>query len=91
MTSSEVWLRPYRTHFRMTTLVYCYHCRTSHPREDMRQVVSKTGKRWRCHQSIEAAKVSREKREAFGRQISLANKADAKKMQQRALTKNTVT
>jgi hypothetical protein len=56
----------------------------------MRLVVSKTGKRWRCHQSIEAAKVSREQREAFGRQISLANKADAKKMQQRALVKDIV-
>ena len=49
----------------------------------MRLVVSKTGKRWRCVQSIEAAKSSRDQREAFGRQISEANKADAQRQQKR--------
>ena len=63
--------------------VYCYHCRTSHPREDMRLVVTKTGKRWRCIQSIESAKSSKDQREAFGRQITEVNKAEAKKQQLR--------
>jgi len=54
--------------------VYCYHCRIQHHREDMRLVVTKTGKRWRCAQSIEAVKVDREKREAFGRKVSEVNK-----------------
>lgn len=54
--------------------IYCYHCRTAHPREDMRLVASKTGKRWRCAQSIAAAQVSQNKREAFGRKVSEENK-----------------
>ena len=57
--------------------VYCYHCRVSHPKTDMRLVVTKTGKRWRCYQSIAAAKSDKAQREAFGRQITEANKADA--------------
>jgi hypothetical protein len=39
----------------------------------MKLVVTKTGKRWRCFQSIEAAKVSREECEAFGRQVTEEN------------------
>ncbi len=60
-----------------TNLVYCYHCRLAHPREDMRLVNSKTGKRWRCIQSIEAAKADHIKREAFGRKVSETNKSVA--------------
>jgi hypothetical protein len=44
----------------------------------MRLVVSKTGKRWRCVQSIEAAKADRASREAFGRKITELNKDDAR-------------
>jgi hypothetical protein len=51
----------------------------------MRLVVSKTGKRWRCLQSIEAAKSSKNEREAFGRQISEANKSEAQKQQRRLI------
>ncbi|MBL8385988.1 MAG: hypothetical protein JNM90_23085 [Burkholderiales bacterium] len=57
--------------------VYCYHCHTQHPREEMRLVVSKSGKRWRCIASIKAAQKSREEREAFGRKVSAMNKAEA--------------
>ena len=64
--------------------VYCYHCRVSHPRSDMKLVVTKTGQRWRCFQSIEAAKVTREQREAFGRQVTGANKAEAQLKQLRS-------
>jgi hypothetical protein len=70
---------------KQTATVYCYHCRTYHPRLEMKLVVTKTGKRWRCYQSIEAAKVSREKREEFGRQVTEANKAEAQKRQLRSL------
>jgi hypothetical protein len=64
----------------MPSTVYCYHCRAQHPRGDMRLVVIKTGKRWRCAQSIEAAKVGREKREAFGRKVSEVNKESMQAM-----------
>jgi hypothetical protein len=47
----------------------------------MRLVVTKTGKRWRCHQSIAAAKSDKAQREAFGRQVTEANKAEAQKQQ----------
>jgi hypothetical protein len=40
----------------------------------MRLVASKTGKRWRCAQSIAAAQVSAAEREAFGRKVSEENK-----------------
>jgi hypothetical protein len=43
----------------------------------MRQLVTKTGKRWRCLKSIEATKRSREAREAFGRSVTELNKAEA--------------
>lgn len=56
---------------------YCYHCVKHHPVEEMRQLVTKTGKRWRCLKSIEAAKQNREAREAFGRGVTEINKAEA--------------
>jgi hypothetical protein len=43
----------------------------------MRLVVSKTGKRWRCAHSIQAAKADKEKREEFGRTVTATNKAGA--------------
>lgn len=43
----------------------------------MRQIETKGGKRWRCVKSIEAAKRDRQAREAFGRQMSANNKAEA--------------
>lgn len=61
----------------MADTLYCYHCRTYHPREEMRQIDTKGGKRWRCIKSIEATKRSAEEREAFGRQMTAMNKAEA--------------
>jgi hypothetical protein len=61
----------------MADTLYCYHCRTYHPREEMRQIDTKGGKRWRCIKSIEATKRSPEEREAFGRQMTAINKAEA--------------
>ena len=56
---------------------YCYHCGVHHPTEEMRQIVTKGGKKWRCIKSIEAARQGREQREAFGRRTSELNKAEA--------------
>ena len=62
----------------MSETVYCYHCRMAHPREEMRLLVTKTGKRWRCIRSIEAAaNQDRAAREAFGRQMTAINRAEA--------------
>ncbi|MDO8944431.1 MAG: hypothetical protein Q7U75_14715, partial [Desulfobacterales bacterium] len=48
-----------------------------HPKEEMRQIETKNGKRWRCIKSIEAAKQSRKEREAFGRKTTDMNRSDA--------------
>lgn len=56
---------------------YCYHCRTHHPVEEMKLIVTKTGSRWRCIKSIQAVKRSREERDAYGRMVSSMNKAEA--------------
>jgi hypothetical protein len=62
----------------MNQTAFCYHCGIHHPIENMRQLVTKTGKRWRCIKSIEATKQSREAREAFGRGVTELNKAEAR-------------
>ena len=62
----------------MPETAFCYHCGAHHPVEEMRQILTKKGKRWRCVKSIEAAKVGISKRDAFGRGISAINKAEAK-------------
>ena len=61
----------------MDTTAYCYHCRVYHPKEDMRQISTKVGKRWRCIRSIEATKSDRASREAYGKSVTEANKAEA--------------
>ena len=57
---------------------YCYHCCAYHPSQEMRQIASKSGKRWRCLRSIEASRNSPEARAAFGRKTSAVNSANAK-------------
>ncbi len=57
--------------------LYCYHCRTYHPREEMRQLETKTGKRWRCIKSIEATQRGKADRDAYGKQMTAMNKAEA--------------
>ena len=66
-----------------TEPTYCYHCRTHHPRNEMRLIVTKTGKRWRCIRSIEATQQGAAAREAYGRQVSEINKAESKSRAQR--------
>jgi hypothetical protein len=67
----------------MADTLYCYHCRTHHPKEEMGQVPTKDGKRWRCIKSIEGANKGRAAREAFGRQTTANNKADAQAVKSR--------
>ena len=62
----------------MTETAYCYHCGTHHQKSEMRQIVTKGGKRWRCVRSIMASRQGREEREAFGRQTTAINKAEAR-------------
>ena len=61
----------------MSDTAYCYHCGKHHPIEEMRQLTTKTGKRWRCIKSIEATKADRETRDACGKKITANNKADS--------------
>jgi len=61
----------------MSESAFCYHCGTYHRIEEMRQISTKSGKRWRCIKSIDLTKQGSEKREAFGRQTTANNKADA--------------
>lgn len=56
--------------------IYCYHCGRHHPREEMRQIETKSGKKWRCIKSIEATKKSSIQRDAFGKTVSMINKSE---------------
>jgi hypothetical protein len=44
----------------------------------MRQIETKAGKRWRCIRSIEATRKTPEARDAFGREVSAMNTAEAR-------------
>lgn len=57
----------------MTDMLYCYCCRTHHPRNQMRLFPTTRGKRWRCLRSIQAARDKPDVRDAFGRQQSEIN------------------
>jgi hypothetical protein len=61
----------------MTETAYCYHCRIHHSKAEMRQIIQKGLKRWRCIKSIEATRKSRAEREAFGRSVTEMNKSEA--------------
>lgn len=60
----------------MADTLYCYHCGRHHPKEEMRQIESKGGKRWRCIKSIEATKRGIAERDAFGKQVTAINSAE---------------
>jgi hypothetical protein len=59
-----------------TETIYCYHCGRHHPANEMRQIASKTGKKWRCIQSIQATKKSAAQRDAFGKTVSAMNSSE---------------
>ena len=57
----------------MSDTLYCYHCGRHHAREEMRQVETKGGKKWRCIKSIEATKRGKAERDAFGKTVTEIN------------------
>ena len=69
----------------MSDTAFCYHCAIHHPIGEMRQLETKGGKRWRCIKSIEASRQGRLEREAFGRQTTANNKAEAQASRNRML------
>jgi len=60
----------------MAETAFCYHCGIHHHTEEMRRVLTKGGKRWRCIKSINAAKAGIDDRNAFGRRMTEINKAE---------------
>ena len=56
--------------------IYCYHCGRNHPRQEMRQIETKGGKKWRCIKSIEATRKSSSQRDAFGKTVTMINKSE---------------
>ncbi len=61
----------------MKESAFCYSCRTHHPLDQMHQIRIGHGLRWRCRRSIVAAQCSIAERDAFGRQQTAINSADA--------------
>lgn len=61
----------------MSDWLYCYRCRTCHPRDQMLLFQTKTARRWRCRRSVEAAQEHVEARDRFGRQQTAINRGMA--------------
>lgn len=59
-----------------TQSIYCYHCGRPHPRQEMRQIETKGGRKWRCIKSIEATKRNVTQRDAFGKEVTTINRAE---------------
>ena len=72
----------------MSDTLYCYCCRTHHPKAQMRRFTTRTGERWRCLSSIEAARARLDERDAFGRQQSELNRQTALRLTERMLAPN---
>ena len=62
----------------MSNTAYCHTCNARHPREEMRQVTTKNGVRWRCINTIKAARQALAKRQAFGAQTTANNRSDTR-------------
>lgn len=55
---------------------HCYYCRCKHPPErPMRRIDTPCGVRWRCIESIEAARKEPTVREAWGQAKTTANRS----------------
>lgn len=58
---------------------YCYACRREHPAgHPMRRVATRSGPRWRCQASLDAARMSPAARDAWGREKTMANRLVAR-------------
>ena len=64
----------------MPTTAYCYTCNVHHPIEEMRQIMTARGKRWRCIKTIEASRMASAKRQEFGAHTTANNKAEWRNM-----------
>ncbi|WP_374242430.1 hypothetical protein [Zoogloea sp.] len=69
----------------MMNKIYCYHCMTYHLPENMRQIMTRTGLRWRCIRSIEAARNTAAERDAFGARQTELNRSRSLAEQERFL------
>jgi hypothetical protein len=65
------------------TTAYCYTCNVHHPVEEMRQIMTGRGKRWRCIKTIEASRMESAKRQEFGARTTANNKADWRRIEVR--------
>lgn len=63
----------------MSEMLFCYCCRTHHPKEQMRPFPTKPGLRWRCLRSIEAAGQPAGQRDEFGRRQTHINREIARR------------
>lgn len=69
----------------MSDTAYCYHCGRHHPKDEMRQIQTKGGKRWRCVKSIQATKQQTAERDAFGKMITAINSSEQRARAKAAL------
>jgi hypothetical protein len=69
--------RPARTKESMRKTAYCYTCGVDHLMEEMRQIITGRGIRWRCIKTIQASRQARGKRQEFGAQTTARNKGSA--------------
>ena len=72
----------------MSDTLYCYCCRKHHPKAQMRRFMTRTGERWRCLNSIEAARARPDERDAFGRRQSELNRQTAVRVAERMIAPN---
>lgn len=77
MDTRPTKLEELMTETQSAEMAFCYHCRTFHPKSEMRQLHTRSGKRWRCVRSIEATHGTRASRDAFGQYISERNRAES--------------
>jgi len=63
---------------KLSNTAYCYTCGIHHPLEEMRQIITSNGIRWRCIKTIEASRQARAKRQEFGAQMSAKNKGTSR-------------
>ena len=64
----------------MADTVFCYCCRTHHPREQMRLFRTRHGFRWRCLRTIDAARRPSGERDEFGRQMTAQNREQSRRL-----------
>ena len=67
----------------MSGTMFCYCCRVHHPKELMRPFQTKSGPRWRCIRSIEAAACDRSARDSFGQKQSEINREISRSLSER--------